>query len=250
MSIGGKWVNTRVPSMPSHQKVWCGNLFVWFQEIFWVRNHCRPGQLHQLRQRRGVAERVRQPDLLGLDPVLVQEEPLAVHELPGQRLAAGHVGVGLDPHAADRDDGAVGNGLLQPLPHLAGSCPSSRRAAGPARTRTRSSGYSCARAVDVRDGPGDLAPGLAQRPQPGRVDVRVPDRGQLVRAGVRRPASTSVSCARASAAVPAMSVVVEGVQRAAQCPQDLPAARLLQGQLLHAARPAPRGRGSGPTPRR
>ena len=32
----------RVPSMPSHQNVWCGNLFVWFQEIFWVRNQRIP----------------------------------------------------------------------------------------------------------------------------------------------------------------------------------------------------------------
>ncbi len=32
----------RVPSMPSHQKVWCGNALVVFQEIFCVRNHSMP----------------------------------------------------------------------------------------------------------------------------------------------------------------------------------------------------------------
>ena len=63
MSTGGKWVKTRVPSMPSHQKVWCGNRLVWFQEIFWVRNQRDPDSATELRQRRGVAERVRQPDL-------------------------------------------------------------------------------------------------------------------------------------------------------------------------------------------
>ena len=42
MSTGGKWVKTRVPSMPSHQKVWCGNWLVSFQEIFWVRNQRAP----------------------------------------------------------------------------------------------------------------------------------------------------------------------------------------------------------------
>ncbi len=42
MSIGGKCVKIWVPSRPSHQKVWCGNLFFWFQEIFWVRNHFEP----------------------------------------------------------------------------------------------------------------------------------------------------------------------------------------------------------------
>ncbi len=42
MSTGGKWVKTRVPSMPSQPKVWCGIVFVWFQEIFWVRKYCDP----------------------------------------------------------------------------------------------------------------------------------------------------------------------------------------------------------------
>ncbi len=42
MSTGGKWVKTRVPSMPSHQKVWCGILSVWFHDSFWVRNHFTP----------------------------------------------------------------------------------------------------------------------------------------------------------------------------------------------------------------
>ncbi len=44
MSTGGKWVNTRVPSMPSHWKVWCGKGLVRFQEIFWVRNHSAPAR--------------------------------------------------------------------------------------------------------------------------------------------------------------------------------------------------------------
>ena len=39
MSTGGKWVNTRVPSSPSHQNVWWGNLLNWLQEIFCVKNH-------------------------------------------------------------------------------------------------------------------------------------------------------------------------------------------------------------------
>jgi hypothetical protein len=28
--------------MPSHQNVWCGMVLIWFQEIFWVRNHREP----------------------------------------------------------------------------------------------------------------------------------------------------------------------------------------------------------------
>lgn len=37
MSTGGKCVKIRVPSMPSHWKVWYGNLFTSFHEIFCVR---------------------------------------------------------------------------------------------------------------------------------------------------------------------------------------------------------------------
>ena len=76
------------------------------------------GQLHDLRQGRGVAEGVGQPDLLALDPEIVQEELLADHELPGHRLAADHVGVGLDPHAADGHEPAGVDLFLHPLEEL------------------------------------------------------------------------------------------------------------------------------------
>ena len=42
MSTGGKWVKIRVPSIPSHQNVWCGNRFVLFHDSFWVMNHREP----------------------------------------------------------------------------------------------------------------------------------------------------------------------------------------------------------------
>ena len=42
MSADGKCVSTRVPSSPSHRKVWCGKRLVVFHEIFWVRNHREP----------------------------------------------------------------------------------------------------------------------------------------------------------------------------------------------------------------
>jgi len=45
LSTGGKWVKIRVPSMPSHRKVWWGNLFVCDQEIFWVSSHLDPAAL-------------------------------------------------------------------------------------------------------------------------------------------------------------------------------------------------------------
>ena len=42
MSIEGKWVKIREPSMPSHSNELCGKVFRSFQEIFWVRNHSKP----------------------------------------------------------------------------------------------------------------------------------------------------------------------------------------------------------------
>ena len=38
-------MKTRVPSIPSQLKVWCGILLTWFQEIFWVRNQRLPAAL-------------------------------------------------------------------------------------------------------------------------------------------------------------------------------------------------------------
>ena len=61
-----------------------------------------PAERGELRVGGGVAERVGQPDAVVLDAELLEEEPLAVDELPGHGLAAGQVAVGLDPHAADR----------------------------------------------------------------------------------------------------------------------------------------------------
>ena len=38
-------MKSRVPSIPSQLKVWCGIRLTWFQEIFWVRNHLLPAAL-------------------------------------------------------------------------------------------------------------------------------------------------------------------------------------------------------------
>ncbi len=71
----------------------------------------RPGQLaghevvdaalfQNLRQRGGIAEHVGQPQDAAAAAELGLKEFVAVQELPDQRLAAGQVAVGLDPHAA------------------------------------------------------------------------------------------------------------------------------------------------------
>ena len=42
VSTGGKWVSTRVPSMPSHQNVEWGNRLVRFHDSFWVTKRDMP----------------------------------------------------------------------------------------------------------------------------------------------------------------------------------------------------------------
>ncbi len=59
---------------------------------------------HDLRQRAGVPEHIGQPEDLALDAELVAEEAFAVEELADQALAAGDVGIGLDPHTAFGDE--------------------------------------------------------------------------------------------------------------------------------------------------
>jgi len=111
--------DTGWPSMPSHQKVWWGSLLVWFQESFWVRNHSLPASLASLGVGGVVAEGVRQPDALGLDAEVLDEEPLGPWmSWRASALAAGQVAVGLHPHAADRGPLALLHGLLDTGPDL------------------------------------------------------------------------------------------------------------------------------------
>src|SRR5439155_15640924 len=45
VSAGGKCVNTRDPSIPSHMKVLCVGLLVSFHDNFWVRKYAQPVSL-------------------------------------------------------------------------------------------------------------------------------------------------------------------------------------------------------------
>jgi hypothetical protein len=74
----------------------------------------RAREPRELRQRRGVAERVRQPDLLAPVPERLVEVGSALDQLADHRLAAGQVGIGLHPHAADGNHVASRHGGLQP----------------------------------------------------------------------------------------------------------------------------------------
>ncbi len=137
------------------------------------------GPDQQLRQCPRIAEAVRQPGAAAFDAELVAEEALPVQELPDQRLAAGQHRVRLDPHAADRHEPPVRHRLLDPGVDLGTVLldPGVLLRAGHGVDEV---------VVLLQQGhhragrPGHLADGLAQRPQPGRVDVGVTDGGDPV----------------------------------------------------------------------
>lgn len=190
------------------------------------------GQLHQLRHGRVVAEGVGQPHLLGLDAELVEVEAFAVDQLPGEGLAAGDVGVGFHPEAAGRQELAASHLLLDAGVHLGAPLlqPGQLLGLGHGEEELRVVVHEVG---DVGQGAGDLADGLAQRPEPGGVDVGVSDGGDAVGArdgggGERRPED------RAGGGRAAGDVLeVEGVQGAVDGEEELPAAGVGLGESEH-----------------
>ena len=146
-------------------------------------------EAHELRELRGVAEHVGQPQLGAAAAEVLLEPALAVEELAGQRLPRGQVAVGLHPHRADRE----------PLPardRLAHAGEERRRALRQPRV------VLCLRVREAVLGirvhqpqlrgrrAHELAPRLLERPQPRRVEVGVADRAhpvQLARAAAEEP---------------------------------------------------------------
>ncbi len=144
-----------------------------------------PRAADELRQGRRVAERVGQPHPVRTQAELPLEEPLRLRELARQRLTRRHHRVGLDPHAAQRQEPALGHGLLDPLPHLGtvlldpGVLLRGRHAVDEVVGALDQVGHGRRRARHLADR-------LAYGPQPGGVDVRVPDGGDLVGAVLGR----------------------------------------------------------------
>ena len=139
-----------------------------------------PALAHDLRELAVVAEDVGVPELRAAPAEPLLEVPLAVQELPQERLARGDVAVGLDPGTADGHPAArVGErhdlrpqlrtGLLDPGVLL-------RLRAGEAVVRVLA---EIARLRGER--PDRLPVGLGERPEPGGVEVRVADGDELVR---------------------------------------------------------------------
>ena len=126
--------------MPSHQNVWCGNRLVWFQEIFWVRNQREPASARRSAGARRSSRRSRAARPRGSRRRTPRGRTACRHELPGHRLAAGHVGVGLDPHAADRHEPSLGHPAPDALEQLGVVLAASTRTAAPRSRRTRGRG--------------------------------------------------------------------------------------------------------------
>ena len=159
--------------------------------------HARLAQ--DLREVAVVAERVRQPaqpHLLGGDAELVGPEPAADEGLAHEGLAAGQVGVGLDPERALRFDAPGGDRVLDPRvqgrllllhpPQLLGLA-GAVDVPGPRLDRVER--------AHVR--PCRLPPRLAQGPQPRHVEVPVTDGRvrELARRGVRQRLGEDTPCA-------------------------------------------------------
>ncbi|MDQ1111722.1 hypothetical protein QE418_001170 [Microbacterium testaceum] len=182
MSIGGKCVKMREPSMPSHQKVWVGELVRLAPRDLLREEPVEPRELRDLRERGGVAERVGQPDAVRLDAEFVAEEAHALRDLAHHRLAARQVAVGLDPLRAHDDPLARGDRGLDALPHVRVALLHPRvllrRRRGEAEV-----GVLLGEGEHVRERAGGLALGLADGPEPRGVDVRVTDAREAVGRG-------------------------------------------------------------------
>ena len=177
--------------MPSQKKLWWGRSLYWFQESFWVRNRRTPSELHDLGQGRRVAEHVGQPDVVGLQAELLEVEALPVDDLAHQRLARGDVAVGLHPHAAGRFDATLGDAHLHALPQVRVVVAHPGQVLGLGDDEAVL-GVAVHEGEHRGEGAGALAHRLAERPEPGRVEVGVADRGDPMGRGRGRLAEQLV----------------------------------------------------------
>ncbi len=140
-----------------------------------------PAGAENLGQRRRVAEHIGKPCLLAAHSEPRLEVALAVHKLAHQAFAAGQVHVGLDPHATDRLPLAAGYPLANAIEQ--------RRVVlfhpfvlRRLRTREAKLGIGVHHARCAGERARTFAHRLADRPQPGGINVCVPNSHYLVRA--------------------------------------------------------------------
>ncbi len=140
-----------------------------------------PAGAEDLRRGGRVAEHVGDPNLGAAHTEARLEVALAVHQLAHQALPARQVHVGLDPHPADRLPLPAGDLGGDPLEQLRGAF-LDPRVLRRLRAREAVVGVVVHQAHRRGERAQALALRLAQRPQPGGVDVGVADRDDAVRA--------------------------------------------------------------------
>ena len=163
---------------------------------------------------------------------MLLEVALAVGDLPDQGFTAGEIGVGLDPHAADGDPPPVRDAPRDAFEHrgVVLAHPLVLDGLGAPEPEV---GVAVHEGEHVRERAGALADGLADRPEPGGVDVGVPDRGDPVgrrRRRLREDPRQLGSC-RCSGA--GNVVGEESVHHRFDGAEDLVASRLVERELQH-----------------
>ena len=161
-----------------------------------VKKLSTPGEPQELRQRRREAEAIGQPvDGRARLPKVLLEIALAVEQLADEGLAGRHVGVGLDPHGADRLPLAAGDLLLDAREErrivLLEEGVELRRRLVEAEVRVAVH-QRRAMVEKVRRA---LRRVSAERPEPGEIDMGVA--GQRERAGLRIALAQRGEAARA-----------------------------------------------------
>ena len=132
------------------------------------------GQLHQLRQRRGVAKHVGQPEHPAAPAKFAFKKALSHQELPRQRFAAAEIAVGLHPHAAFHFPAA----FPYPFPDAGVNF---RRILFHKIVQCRLAGHKFVFGIAVHqaeyraEAAHGLVAGLMQIPQPGNVNMRMPN---------------------------------------------------------------------------
>ncbi len=203
------------------------------------------GAAHELRQLPVVAERIRAPELGAAHAEPRLEPALPVQELTDERFSGGDVAIRLDPGAARRDEAAAGHCRANPRPELGDAALDPvvvlRRGA-----REPVPGVLVEQPELRRPRAHGLALRLRERPQPGRVEVRVPDGRNLVgrRAVparvqaledrgielVAEPVQLGAELARPGGIEPALRLGLERAERL-EVPVELPRAGIEQPDL-------------------
>ena len=175
VGVGGREVGEDPRAVdPLPQKAVVGERLYWFHDSFWVRNQRMP--LRCMIWGRAAEY----PNTSGSHTSLVsipsssQVEALAVDDLADERLPRGDVAVGLDPHAPGRLQPTLGDPFLHPFPQVGVVVAHPGQVLG-LGDHEPVVGIPLHQLEHRAEGAGAFSDRLAERPQPRRVQMGVPD---------------------------------------------------------------------------